>query len=231
MSEPGSCPPSALIHPILQQSFAQIDREIGPHTFTAEEYAIVQRVIHSTADFEFKDLLRFSPDAIAQGITALRAGLPIVVDVGMVKQGVQGMIARTLGNPLFCAIEQVTQPQPNRTRTETGMLQCSQQYPHAIYVIGNAPTALLALCNQVAQAPQPPALIIGVPVGFVAVLESKAVLRQTAVPKIWTEGRKGGSAVAAAIVNALLLLAIRPEYDSTIAEQQPTIEAVERKGI
>ncbi len=223
MSEPGSRPPSALIHPILQQSFAQIDREIGPHSFTAEEYAIVQRVIHSTADFEFKDLLRFSPDAIAQAITALRAGVPIVVDVGMVKQGVQGMIARTLGNPLFCAVEQVPQPQPNRTRTETGMLQCWQQHPHAIYVIGNAPTALLALCNQVAQAPHPPALIIGVPVGFVAVVESKAVLRQTPVPKIWTEGRKGGSAVAAAIVNALLLLAIQPDDGAAIANGEPVL--------
>jgi len=204
--------PPTLLHPIVAASFAQIDREIGAHAFSPAEYAIVQRVIHSTADFEFKDLIRFSPDAIAQAITALRAGVPIVVDVGMVKQGVQGMVRRTLGNPLLCAVEQVTTVPPHRTRTETGLLQCWQQYPHAIYVIGNAPTALLALCEQVAQAPaQPPALIIGVPVGFVAVLESKAALRQTPGPKIWVEGRKGGSAVAAAIVNALLLSAIAIE--------------------
>ncbi|WP_448560628.1 cobalt-precorrin-8X methylmutase [Trichothermofontia sp.] len=215
------------MHPILQQSFAHIDREIGPHSFTTAEYAIVQRVIHSTADFEFKDLIRFSPDAIVQAVTALRAGVPIVVDVGMVKQGVQGMIARTLGNPLLCAVEQVTTADPNRTRTETGLLQCWRQYPHAIYVIGNAPTALLALCEQVTQAPVLPALIIGVPVGFVAVVESKAILRQTPVPKIWVEGRKGGSAVAAAIVNALLLLAISQEPSPATADSGPLSDPVE----
>ncbi|WP_448573884.1 cobalt-precorrin-8X methylmutase [Trichothermofontia sp.] len=196
------------LHPIVAASFAQIDQEIGAHSFSPAEYAIVQRIIHSTADFEFKDLMRFSPDAIAQGITALRAGVPIVVDVGMVRQGIQGMVTRTLGNPLICAVEQVTTAAPDRTRTATGLLHCWHQYPQAIYVIGNAPTALLALCQQVNQTAQFPALIIGVPVGFVAVLESKAALRATPVPKIWVEGRKGGSAVAAAIVNALLRLAI-----------------------
>ncbi len=196
------------LHPIVAASFAQIDQEIGAHSFSPAEYAIVQRIIHSTADFEFKDLIRFSPDAIAQGITALRSGVPIIVDVGMVKQGVQGMVARTLGNPLICAVEQVTTAAPDRTRTETGLLHCWHQHPQAIYVIGNAPTALLTLCQQVNETTQSPALIIGVPVGFVAVLESKAALRATPVPKIWVEGRKGGSAVAAAIVNALLRLAI-----------------------
>lgn len=196
------------LHPIVAASFAQIDREMGTHAFSPAEYAIVQRIIHSTADFEFKDLIRFSPEAIAQGITALRAGVPIIVDVGMVRQGVQGMVSRTLGNPLICAVEQVATAAPDRTRTETGILQCWHQYPQAIYVIGNAPTALLALCQQISQTGQSPALVIGVPVGFVAVLESKAALRATPVPKIWVEGRKGGSAVAAAIVNALLRLAI-----------------------
>jgi precorrin-8X/cobalt-precorrin-8 methylmutase len=91
--------------------------------------------------------------------------------------------------------------------TETGLLKCWQSYPEAIYVIGNAPTALLALCQQVANSSQQPSLIVGVPVGFVSVVESKAILAKLAVPQIRIEGRKGGSTVAAAIINALLVLA------------------------
>lgn len=194
------------LHPIMEQSFAAIDREIGEHGLTSAEYAIVRRVIHSTADFEFKHLLYFSPGAIAGAIAALQTGVPIVVDVGMVKQGVTSMVAQTFGNPLISAIEQVGAPLPGKTRTETGILQCFASYPEAIFVIGNAPTALIALCQQL-PATVEPALVIGAPVGFISVLESKALLAQTRVPQIRVEGRKGGSPTAAAILNALLVLA------------------------
>jgi precorrin-8X/cobalt-precorrin-8 methylmutase len=209
------------MHPIMQQSFAVIDQEIGGHSFSAAEYAIVRRVIHSTADFDFQQLLRFSPGAIAIAIAALQQRCPIITDVGMVKQGVANMVAQTFGNPLISAVEQAKEALPGKTRTETGLLKCLQQFPHAIVVVGNAPTALLALCQQIQdqQIQEPempansgsavvaPALVIGAPVGFISVVESKSALAATPVPQIRVEGRKGGSPVAAAILNALLVLA------------------------
>jgi precorrin-8X/cobalt-precorrin-8 methylmutase len=200
----------------MEQSFAVIDREIGEHNFTPAEYAIVRRVIHSTADFEFAQLIRFSlgaedasasGSAIASGINALQQRSPIITDVGMVKQGVAGMVEKTFGNPLIAAVEQAPVALPGKTRTETGLMQCFEQFPGAIYAIGNAPTALLALCSQLPTAPIQPSLIIGAPVGFISVVESKEVLAQTPVPQIRVEGRKGGSPVAAAILNALIVLA------------------------
>ena len=201
---------SLIIHPIMEQSFAVIDREIGEHNFSTAEYAIVRRVIHSTADFEFKQLIQFSPEAIEAGIAALRRRVPIVTDVGMVKQGVAGLVASTFGNQLISAVEQ-TVALPGKTRTETGLMLCVQKFPQAIFVIGNAPTALLALCNEVPTAPMSPALVIGAPVGFISVLESKATLANTPVNQIRVEGRKGGSSVAAAILNALIVLAWEEE--------------------
>ena len=191
----------------MEQSFAVIDREIGKHNFNLAEYAIVRRIIHSTADFEFAQLIRFSEGAIASGIKAIPQQTPIITDVGMVKQGVAGMVAKTFGNPLIAAVEQVSEALPGKTRTETGLIQCLEQYPGAIYVIGNAPTALLTLCAQLPSSPIQPALVIGVPVGFISVIESKEALAQTSVPQIRVEGRKGGSPVAAAILNALMVLA------------------------
>jgi precorrin-8X/cobalt-precorrin-8 methylmutase len=198
---------SSLNHPILEQSFAIIDQEIGEHNFTPAEYAIVRRGIHSTADFEFKHLIRFSPGAIAAGITAIQQGVPIVTDVSMVEKGVAGMVSKTFNNPLICAIEQAKVAIPGKTRTETGLLKCWQKFPQGIFVFGNAPTALLALCTELKFAPVSPALVIGAPVGFVSVVESKAALAQIPVPQICVEGRKGGSAVASAILNALIVLA------------------------
>lgn len=199
------------IHPIMAQSFAVIDQEIGQHCFNDAEYAIVRRVIHSTADFEFKDLIRFSPDAVARAIVALKQPTPIITDVGMVKQGIRNLVTQTFNSPIISAVEQVTEALPGKTRTETGILKCFSQFPSAIYVIGNAPTALLSLCREIGTTQHQPALVIGAPVGFISVLESKSTLAQTIVPQIRVEGRKGGSAVAAAILNALLVLAWESE--------------------
>lgn len=244
--------------PILEESFGLIDAEFGPHTLTAEEYAVVRRVIHSTADFSFKDLVRFEGGAIAAGISALAQGAPIVVDVTMVRQGVVGLVERTFKNPLWTAVSEGNPPELGRTRTETGLLRClghiasscsglsaadasavdpsgtdanvadasavnpsdpnpsdpnpsaaqrSDPSPGAVVVIGNAPTALMALCDEMEAGRVRPALVIGAPVGFVAVEDSKQRLAQVAVPQIRVEGRKGGSPVAAAILNALLVLA------------------------
>ena len=201
---------SLSIHPIMEQSFAVIDREIGEHNFTQAEYAIVRRVIHSTADFEFKYLIKFSPKAIAAGIAAICDRTPIITDVSMVKQGITGLVAQTFGNPIISAVETAASALPGKTRTETGLIQCAVEFPQAIFVIGNAPTALLALCNLLPTNVSP-ALVIGAPVGFISVLESKATLAQTPVNQIRVEGRKGGSPVAAAILNALIMLAWEQE--------------------
>lgn len=200
---------SKLNHPIVEQSFAIIDREVGKHQLNPQEYALARRVIHATADFEYLNLLRFSSGAIAAGINNLRQGRPIVTDVTMVKQGITSLVSKTFNNPIISAVEQVKIAQAGKTRTETGMLQCCSKYPQAIYLIGNAPTALLALCEQITYATSAikPALIIGVPVGFVSVIESKQALLGLDVPYITIEGRKGGSPAAASLLNALLILA------------------------
>ncbi|WP_035985092.1 precorrin-8X methylmutase [Leptolyngbya sp. KIOST-1] len=193
--------------PILEESFGLIDREFGAHSFTPAEYAVVRRVIHSTADFDFKELVMFGEGAIAAALEHLRGGGPIVVDVTMVRQGVVGLVERTFQNPLLTAVTVGEPAETGRTRTETGLLRCLEQSPNALVVIGNAPTALLALCDRIEAGQVQPALVIGAPVGFVAVEASKQRLAQTAVQQIRVEGRKGGSAVAAAILNALLVLA------------------------
>jgi len=217
--KPGQLPPSnpfSLNHPILEQSFAVIDQEIGEHSFNAEEYAILRRVIHSTADFEFQHLIRFTPGAIEGAIAALPQQVPIITDVSMVKQGITTLIAKTFQNPILSAVEQVAVADPGKTRTETGLLRCWEEYPQGIYVIGNAPTALLALCDRLQYSSVQPTLIIGAPVGFIAVIESKAALTKLDVPQIRIDGRKGGSSVAAAILNALVNLAwnqINPSYN------------------
>lgn len=198
---------SLKVHPILEQSFAIIDREIGEHNFSPAEYAIVRRVIHSTADFEFAQLIKFSPGAIEGAIAALQRQIPIITDVGMVKQGVASLVNQSFANPLIAAVEQAPIALPGKTRTETGLLQCWREFPEAIFVIGNAPTALLALCAELKSSQVQPALVIGAPVGFISVLESKEVLAHTPVPQIRVEGRKGGSPAAAAILNALIVLA------------------------
>ncbi|OWY65093.1 cobalt-precorrin-8X methylmutase [cyanobacterium TDX16] len=201
------------IHPIMTQSFAVIDREIGTYKdkFSPAEYAIVRRVIHSTADFEFQHLIRFSPNAIEAGIRAIRDRVPIITDVGMVKQGVVSLLRKTFDNPLISAVEGVEVALPGKTRTETGLIQSYEKFPTAIFAIGNAPTALLALCQEIDSASALPALVIGAPVGFISVVESKAALARSPVNQIRVEGRKGGSSVAAAILNALIMLALEQE--------------------
>ncbi len=198
---------SKLNHPIVEQSFAIIDREVGEHNLNPQEYAIARRVIHATADFEYLKLLKFSPGAIDAGISSLKQGMPIVTDVTMVKQGILSLVAKTFNNPIISAIEQAEVADSGKTRTETGLLRCWSQYPQAIYIIGNAPTALLTLAEQISKSEIKPELVIGVPVGFVSVIESKQALAKLEIPQIIIEGRKGGSPAAASILNALLILA------------------------
>ena len=142
---------SELNHPIVEKSFAIIDNIIGDkkHTLSREEYAIARRIIHTTADFEFLNLLQFTDTAITKGMASLRVKIPIITDVSMVREGIKTMVNKTFNNPIIVAVEQASTAEQGKTRTETGLLKCGQKYPQGIYVIGNAPTALLALCEEV----------------------------------------------------------------------------------
>lgn len=191
-------------HEITEASFAQIDREMGEHSFSDAEYAVVRRVIHTTADFEFRQLVRFGNDPFAAASRALRPSAAIVTDVSMVAAGIDTVGKKTWQPTVSIAVKQSGCP-AGQTRSAYGMRECAQRSPQAVFAIGNAPTALLALCEGIQQGLWQPALVIGAPVGFINVVKSKQVLAALSVPYILVEGRKGGSAVAAAIMNALMV--------------------------
>ena len=198
---------SKLSNPIIKKSFAIIDQTIGNHSLNTAQYHIARRIIHTTADFDYLNLLQCSPDVIDIAIKSIQSQTTIVTDVSMVKEGIRNIVAKTYNNQIVVAVKQVEQADQGKTRTETGLLKCCPQHPHGIYVIGNAPTALIALCDQIKAQKIKPALVIGVPVGFVSVLEAKSYLSELDIPQIQIQGNKGGSTVAAAIVNALLVQA------------------------
>ncbi len=206
------------LHPITAASFEIIDTQVGilkqerPDWqgihYSPSEYAVVRRAIHSTADFELYTLCRFSSDAVERGIQALRQRVPVIVDVRMVKVGVQTQLDRA-GIPLYCAIEAAaatTPLAPNQTRTALGMQHQLQCHPNALVVVGNAPTALEAVVKLIQTQEADPCLVIGVPVGFVGVVAAKQALAALSVPQIRVEGARGGSPVAAGMVNALVAL-------------------------
>lgn len=195
-------------HDITLASFAQIDAEIGPHSFTPAEYSIVRRVVHTTADFDFTQLMQFCCDPIAAAIRAFQQDVPVVTDVSMVSAGISTVVKRTWQSSVVAAVQQApVQILPGQTRSAEGMRWCARTYPGSVIAVGNAPTALLSLCEDIANGQIQPALVIGAPVGFINVVESKQALSALAVPHILVQGRKGGSAVAAAILNALMIWA------------------------
>ena len=195
---------------IEEKSFKIIDSEIGPTHFTEQEYVIVRRVIHATGDFDFAQNMKFHPHAIAAGMEALKKGKNILVDVRMVEAGIKKKALARLGCTTVCLIDsdEVAEKarEEKKTRSETAM-QMGLTEDVGIVVIGNAPTALLKVIEIVQNAhtgAPVPELIIGVPVGFVNAVESKDELAALDHPFITSSGRKGGSSIAAAIVNALL---------------------------
>jgi precorrin-8X/cobalt-precorrin-8 methylmutase len=196
---------------IEAESFRIIEAELGPHNFDSKTFKIVQRVIHATGDFSFAENLRFSSDAVKQGIAALQQGKNILTDVNMVATGISKPLLQKWQNKVICNIadEKVAQKAKtaNTTRAEMAIEQGMLENI-GIVAIGNAPTALLKTLDMLAKdRPDFCPLIIGVPVGFVNAAESKALLNETKLPFITSLGRKGGSPVAAAIVNALIRLA------------------------
>ena len=195
-------------------SFAIIDREAGAHGYTAEQWLIVRRLIHATADFEFNGLTRFHPDAMRAGLAAILAGRPIVADVEMIVAGLSRPRLAHFGVSVHQFISDEDVIAQARTEGGTRAAQAMRKahrlglLEDAIVGIGNAPTALLELIHLMDTSGVRPALVIGMPVGFVSAAESKAALRQRApVPWIVTEGRKGGSTLVVACLHALFALA------------------------
>jgi len=200
---------------IEEESFRIIEREIGEHGFTEEEWQVVRRMIHACGDLELARLIRFRRNAVAAGVQALRQGTPIVSDVRMVAVGLNQIALEALHIDVFCFIDdpeiarQATQQ--GRTRSACAMEKAMATVKRAVYVVGNAPTALLTLCEGIRRGVVQPQLVIAAPVGFVAVEESKEQALALEAPLILVGGRKGGSAVAAAAVNALLRMAMEEE--------------------
>lgn len=200
---------------IETESFRIIDEEVGPHPWGAAEWPIVRRAIHTSADFDYCRTMRISPTAVKAGIAALQQGRGIVTDTTMALSGIAKPRLARFGNPIACYVADPAVAAAARgqgvTRSILAMRKGTADPGNGIFVIGNAPTALFELLRQVREEGLRPDLIVGLPVGFVGAAESKAelvaVAEQFAIPFITNQGRKGGSNVAAAVVNALLILA------------------------
>jgi precorrin-8X/cobalt-precorrin-8 methylmutase len=197
---------------IEARSFEIIDKEAGPHDFSPEQWAIVRRMIHTSADFDYLKTVRFHPDAVAAGIDAIRNGKTITTDTNMAKAGIRTGDLQRFGVRVQCymadpAVSQKAAAQ-GMTRAKAAVDAALSDMQGGIYAVGNAPTALLRLIDLVKARQALPALIVGLPVGFVNAAESKSDLIETGYPYISNVGRKGGSNVAASVVNALVKLAM-----------------------
>ena len=201
---------------IEQGSMAIIGRELAERgiALPAENAAVILRCIHASADFDYAEKLRFSPDAVSRAVEALRSGAQIVTDTNMALAGLSRPGLARLGGAAFCfmADERIAQAAKEKgtTRAAAAMDYAAEHHPGAILAVGNAPTALLQIAEQI-EGGLRPALVIAAPVGFVNVVESKervwTVCLAHDVPCIAAMGRKGGSSIAAAILNALIYTA------------------------
>jgi len=199
---------------IEHNSFAIVDQETGPHNYTEAQWQIVRRMIHATADFEFNGLARFHEKAVEAGLAAILNGAPIVADVEMICVGLSKPRLSHFGVSThhFIADEDVIAQAKaeNTTRAVQAMRKAHQKglLDGSIVAIGNAPTALLEVIRLIKEEHVKPALIVGMPVGFVSAAESKAELEQLDdIPWMITHGRKGGSTLVVSAIHAALALA------------------------
>jgi precorrin-8X/cobalt-precorrin-8 methylmutase len=194
---------------IEDKSMEIIENEIGSHPYSKDEWPIVRRVIHATADFDFarQNMLVFHKNSISNGINALKNGCNIIVDVNGVIGGLNKENLKEFGNKAICNISEpniVEQAKKlNKTRAQTSMRMTASEMNGGVVAIGNAPTALIEVIQMIRENVTRPALVIGIPVGFVCAVESKEELQTLDSPYITNKGRKGGSPCASAIVNAL----------------------------
>ncbi len=195
---------------IEKESFATITRELGDRQPPAELAPIVKRVIHTTADFEYADTLYFSPGVVEQAKAAIRSGAHIITDTTMALSGINKKAAARFGCKVDCFIADpdVAAEAKSRgvTRALVSMEKAARLGEPIIFAIGNAPTALIRIRELMDAGALAPKLVIGVPVGFVNVVASKELIIESGAPCIVARGRKGGSNVAACIVNALLYM-------------------------
>ena len=207
--EVASRPAALTQHPIERESFRIISGELDEASIPADRLPVVKRVIHSTADFEFKDMLSFSPGAIKAGVAAIRSGRSIITDVRMVEAGITPARLAGFGAKVMCFVSDADvaagAKTDGTTRTAAAMKKAASHMGGGIVAIGNAPTALTELIRLIKDGAAPPALVVGVPVGFVGAVEAKEELVKSGLEYITTCGRKGGSTVAAAIVNAIAI--------------------------
>ena len=198
---------------IEKRSFAIITELLGDTKLDPENELVIKRVIHTSADFDYVQNLVFSEHAVAKGIEALKNGCDIVTDTQMARSGINKTILSKLGGQVHCFMSDpdVATEAKERgiTRAIVSMERAAKLPKPCIFAIGNAPTALISLHEQIQAGKLNPALIIGVPVGFVNVVESKELILTDPVPHIVARGRKGGSNVAAAICNAMLYQIMR----------------------
>lgn len=195
------------IHPIEEESYAILAREVDLSGWPEPERAVVARMIHATADESFATSARIGGMAVAAAVAALRRGVPVVCDARMVVAGVPAVAAR---RDVLCYLDRVPAADGRTTRSERAVDIAAAEHPDgALWVIGNAPTALARLVALAAAGRVRPAAVVGLPVGYVGAAEAKAELWASplAGSSISNEGRRGGSAVAAAAVNALWRLA------------------------
>ena len=207
----GKMPPAE----IEKRSFEIITAELGDRTFPAGVSEVVKRVIHTTADFDYAENLRFSENAVERAKAALEAGAIIVTDTNMALSGISKGTLAQLGGRALCLMADADVAREAKAR---GVTRATVSMEHAaklegplIFAIGNAPTALIRLHELIGEGEVQPALVIGVPVGFVNVVEAKELFIGGDTPYIIARGRKGGSNVAAAIVNALLYQLVKRE--------------------
>ncbi|MEJ7136972.1 precorrin-8X methylmutase [Amphibiibacter pelophylacis] len=207
---------------IEHDSFAIIDREAGPHDYTAQQWPLVRRMIHANADFEFNGLTRFHPDAVDAGVRALRSRASrVVADVEMICVGLSRPRLAHFGVVPHQFISDEDVIAQARAQNTTRAVQAMRKawrlglLDGALVGIGNAPTALIELVRLIQDEGVRPALVVGLPVGFVSAAESKAMLAaQAVVPWIVIDGRKGGSTLVVAALHALLALAEAQERDA-----------------
>lgn len=196
---------------IEKRSFEIIASELGDRNIPEEIRPVVMRVIHTTADFDYLDSLYFSPDIIETAMQAIRKQAVFVTDTNMAKSGINQRALKRHGCSAACFMADPdiaeSAKQNGTTRAVASVQKAAALGKPVIYAVGNAPTALIRLTELIEQKMFLPELVIGVPVGFVNVVQSKEMLIASGIPCIAARGRKGGSNVAAAICNALLYMA------------------------
>lgn len=194
---------------IERRSFEIITRELG-RELPPDVAPIIKRCIHTSADFDYADNLCFSGGVVEKALAALKSGACIVTDTQMARAGINKKTLERYGGEVFCFMsdEDVAREAKLRgcTRAVVSMDRAAELKRPLIFAIGNAPTALVRICELIGEGKLAPQLVIGVPVGFVNVVQSKELLLQTDVPYIVAKGRKGGSNIAACICNALLYM-------------------------